>query len=260
MSYRPYEEYDGNPPRELLINSKPKKKWLLSLILLTFFLILAIVVFLYSPFSKINKINISETELVSEELILQATRVIPGDSFLKVNTGKIEETIVKLRPVKDVEATFIFPGVLEIKVVEKEVVGYIYQENHTLLPLLEDGTILTAQQSFVRSRPLIGNTNESNIYKIANQLKDIPIPVMISLSEISVKDSSEVIVYTKDGYELHIPLNQLKDKLLLYKDIMEDLEHIENDEGVIYMSDAIWYISYEDFKKDVEEKNKENSN
>lgn len=256
MSYRTSEGFDHRLNHPLPVSDKKSNKLLLRVIIMLFFIIIAVVIYLYSPFSKLTEIRIEGNELVEQNLILQATRVQIGDSFLKVNTRAIKETIEKLTVVKGAQVAFSFPNTLEIIVDEKQVVAYVLDGNHALLPLLEDGTILTVLRENVpnRPRPLVSSPlTETLQFQMADQLKDVPIDVMLALSEIYVNQTVkpyQVSIYTRNGYELRMMFDEMRDKLLLYEDIMEGLKYSEPDKGVINMFDAIWFMSYEEVIKE----------
>ena len=259
MSYRPIEGYDNRT--EVVPDKTSEKKGakiLPYITILLFFVILSLIVFLYSPYSKIQEINVQGIEMTEEELVLQATRIEIGDSFLKVNTSTIKETIEKLKTVQAVDVLFHFPNRLEILVEEKKIVLYILHSDGTLSPLLNDGTVLVMPQPFspTKPRPIISNALSDTLkFRLASQLQEVPNDVILALSEIKVtEETNTVSIYTIDGYELQMPFDQVRDKLVLYQDIIEDLKNQNQDKGVIYMFDAIWYTSYSDVLKNVQDK------
>ncbi|OEF96071.1 cell division protein FtsQ/DivIB [Desulfuribacillus alkaliarsenatis] len=246
MSYRPTEDYDK------IEEEVPLKHWankfLHGIIVLLFFLVICVSIFLYSPYSKVQEITISGSDLVDEQLVMQATRIELGDSFLKVNTKKIKDTIEKLKPIKSVDVTFNFPNTIHIDIVEKRVVSFLYNSDNSLIPLLEDGTVLHNYNTPIpfRNRPIINSSiQESSRYNIANHLKDLPTEVLLRLSEIT-QDDGVTVIYTRDGYELRMFSNEISDKLFIFRDIMDQLHFYGDSKGVVNMFDAIWYISYED--------------
>lgn len=247
MSYRPFEDYDNKPEEDLDISKESRLKVRHFLTLLLFFIVIGVLIFFYSPYSKIQEISITGTELIERELVLQATRVELGDSFLKVNPKTIESTIKKLKAVKDAQVLFHFPNYLEIVIEEKQVVAYIYNQAD-IIPLLEDGTTLvTIGNDFpYRARPMLSSSiQEAHKFKIATQLQRVPREVLITLSEIHIQEDGRTVhIYAKDGFELRMMLDEMDEKLSLYREIMDELaaDHIEK--GIVNMFEASWYISY----------------
>jgi len=256
MSYRPIDDYDGKNEGLPLIENRKGPLILQLFTILLFFVIIAVVIFLYSPYSKINDIHIKGDELTDNNLILQATRIEIGDSFLKVNSQSIKETIEKLNTVKSVQVNFLFPDALEIILQEKKIVAYVYYEDNTMLPLLEDGTILQNSNNDLldKQRPIVSSSiNDSSKYKLANQLKDIPDNVIFILSEIHIDEQSEIVtIYTNDGNELRMLFDEVNEKLVLFKDIKDELQFQEQQKGIVNMFDAIWFTTYEEILKDIE--------
>jgi cell division protein FtsQ len=256
MSYRPIDDYDAKN-EDLPLIEKRKGSLILQLFaILLFFVIIAVVIFLYSPYSKINDIHIEGLELTDNNLILQATRIEIGDSFLKVNTQAIKETIEKLNTVKNVQVNFLFPDTLKITLQEKKIVAYVYYENNTMLPLLEDGTTLHNSNNDLldKQRPIVSSLlNDTSKYKLANQLKDIPDNIIFALSEFKIDEQGEIVtIYTNDGNELRMLFDEVNEKLLLFKDIKYELQFQEQKKGIINMFDAIWFTTYEEILKDIE--------
>ena len=107
-----------------------------------FFLGLFLLLFMRSPLSKIDTINVTGNEILDPSTLVQLSAINKGDSFFTLHTSMIEGSIQALPEVKGVRIIRDFPGKVTIEIEEYKRVAYKISDNDQIIPILETGRLL----------------------------------------------------------------------------------------------------------------------
>lgn len=102
-----------------------RNKIILRMILLIALLSISAFYVTKSETFNIKKINVEGNSILSEEMIINSSRIFPGENILKTSMKESEEYIKHLPYIKDAQAKRKFPSTVNIHVSEREVLFQI---------------------------------------------------------------------------------------------------------------------------------------
>ncbi len=218
-------------------------------IIFLFLLIVAIIVFINSPISRIDEIEITGISLLTEEEIFEKANIYYDMKYFFALKSKIKDDLLELEVVKEVEVIKIFPGKLSINIVEFKPLAYLYYKPDWI-PILEDGLVYNKlNNNDFLEHPLVTNWQDmSQINKLAEELNNTKSSVLVEISEIQQNpqenNPNQLLIFTRDGYRLHLVLEDFSKKLNLYPEIIENLKTKSTKTGDIYLFDSIRFEEY----------------
>ncbi len=229
---------------------KNRRSKRLSRLIMFFFIILSIVIYFNSSISKITQIEIVGLELLTEEEVYNLAEIKSGMQYLFLSTSRMSEKLLKEKKVKTVEVEKKFPGKLSIHIIENQIIAYLYHSNKEWRPILENGYILDNgnNMSYI-NRPLITNwPKQENVSLLAAELTRVQPMILENISEIQYNrealEEDRLLLYSKDGYTIHVYLNELANKLNLLPGIINQLKEKKYSTGEIYLLDSIRFEEY----------------
>lgn len=214
-----------------------------------FFLIIAIVSFLNSSISRINVIEITGICLLTEEEIYEQANIYYDMNYFIARKSKIKDNLLDLEEVKDVEIAKVFPGKLDIHIIELKPLAYLYS-NSEWVPILEDGLLYyEPYDNDFLEHPLVTNWQDMSQIKIlAEELNNTKPSVLVEISEIQQNaqenNPNQLLIFTREGYRIHLLLEDFSNKLNLYPEIIENLKTKTTNTGDIYLFDSIRFEEY----------------
>ncbi len=238
------------------LTKEPKrKKRKTSRIILTlgwiFFLGLSTIMFLQSSLSKVDQIEVTGLQLLEPSQVVQLSKIQKGASFFTVQSSDIEQAIGTLPEVKEVEVARHFPGNVSIQVTEYEHVLFIMENEKKIIPILENGTRLENRlwNDRVIDRPILRNWKEPlQLPKLGEELKKLDKGLLNQISEIEpdvrANDPQRLILYMKDGYEVHTSIRHFSKNMAWYPSFVANLKQEGNQKGIIMLLDGKWFIPY----------------
>lgn len=221
----------------------------LFIIIFLVFLIVAIVIFLNSSYSKINVIEITGISLLTEDDIYETTNIYYEMNYFLALKTKIKDDLLKLEEVKEVEVVKIFPGKLFIHIVEFKPLAYLYDQPDWIL-IFENGLLYYKLNNIdFLEYPLVTDWQDmGQINKLAEELNKTKSSVLAEISEIqqnSQEDKpNQILIFTREGYRVHLLLEDFSKKLNLYSEIIENLKTKSTNTGDIYLFDSIRFEEY----------------
>lgn len=235
--------------------TKQKKTRKLRGLLFFFFILLAVIAYFQSPIGKVTKIEVNGIQLLQEKEVLEKADLQLNMPYFFIRTSTIEERLLELGEVKKVEVRKQFPGKLIIEITENKPVSFLYQPEGNWAALLENG-VLVAGNSFMLDRPLITKwTDENKLTQLAEELTKLHPSVLERISEIQtnpdLSDKNRLLLYTREGYRVHISLTDLGKKFGLYPSIIENLKEKNDKLGDLYLFES---MRFEEFKNEDTEK------
>jgi cell division protein FtsQ len=214
--------------------------WLFVFIFV-FFSGMLFILFLRSPLSKIEKIHISGQHLVTTEEILAKTRMKKGVSYFSIDESRAEQTLTQLPEVKRVSVDKTFPNQVYIRVEEWPPVAIFQTEDQKLLPILSNGTILTARpytsdrpkqpifRGWVRKNP----TFTSAVKQVARLPESIR-ATFISISPVA-NDAEQVEIKSDQQHQIFVRANEITAKCQFYPSFYQ------HPPGMLYLLESIWF-------------------
>lgn len=207
-------------------------------------LLISIITFVFififrSNFFIINTINVDGNYIISNEEIINTSRIDIGSHIFNYNKGKAEERISSFPYIKEVNIKRKLPKTVEIQIKERTVyVQFNYLSSYILVD--NEGYILEIKEDKVEDIPVFANFHIED-YMRENILEEEGIenlesfivdndnePVMDKIDEISYEDDYNINISLKNGINVAFgPLNNVKYRLSLLNDI---LIHIEENE------------------------------
>ncbi len=212
--------------------------------IIVFFVGISIAVYIRSPLAKVKAIVVQGAVNLSVSQILNDTGITVGESLFQVPATSAEHRLLADYPIlyqAVSKRNFISQKVI-ISLREKVVAG-ILAVNGTLYRILTDGTVLDKDTTGVGvSAPIITTSSpvsvslgekltDPSLLSICSQLPGLPLSVAQQLSELQVENFQEnavILAFTRDGYEIRMPVQGIAGSMALYEDIHQKLlrQHI----------------------------------
>ncbi len=215
-------------------------------LLVVFLVLLAIVVYSQTKYSKLQDLAVAGANLYEPVDYQQASGLEFGDSMWSFNENEIEERLNKLEWVKVSRVEKKWLTGVEIYIAENEKLGYL--ENDTgYQMLLSNGHALEKPVVSVSGPIFINFEKKEDRQKLAAQLTAIDSEVYNLISQVTLnpkKSTPLVNLYMNDGNEVKGTLGTLAEKLNYYPSVIAQLE--DGQKGIVDMEVGIFFQSYED--------------
>lgn len=215
----------------------------LLMYLTLFFFLIAIIIYLQSPFSNIKEINVQGTEVISQKQIIEYSNIAIDDNMWRINLKDVKKNVKEHPVVEEVKVARKFPQSLEIAIVEKQIIGYIKDKNE-FQPIVSDGVVVpNAEVALPRGAPLFENfTDEQYLQRFAEELSEVPVHILNLISEVhwkpTDKNKYKVILYMTDGFIVHATIRDFASKMNSYPSIIAQLDPSER--AIIHMDVGIY--------------------
>ncbi|ADU30847.1 cell division protein FtsQ/DivIB [Evansella cellulosilytica] len=203
-----------------------------------FFLLMTIVAYFQTSYSHVKSVNVVGNENVSEEWIIQQSRLLEEVSMWRINAQSVEETILERPEIAKVELNREWPNSIAIAVEEYNRVGYVAYDG-LYYPLLETGQVLNndGTQNPIDGPILTGMNSEEHTMELAEELVNISQSLRLRISEILLspteQDPLRLIIYMNDGFEVHSTIRRFAERISPYPSVVEQLD--PNVEGIVHM-------------------------
>jgi len=168
-------------------------------------IITLIVFYFLTSFSNIKDIIVISNNYLKEDYIKEISGLSLDDKFIIVNTKKIEDKIKKNDFIKDCVIEKIENNSIEIKVIEKKIIGYTNLDSVDYF-LFEDlsKTIINENNLYlINDVPLIEGYDEDALEDIVKGLSKVDSSILFEISEIHKYafsyDSNMMEVIMHDG-------------------------------------------------------------
>lgn len=220
-------------------------------VLLTIFL-LAILAILYvqSPYSKIQTIQINGANLVEKEEYEKIVGVTEGESMWGFRVKDVLHDLQKNEWVKEATVQRKWLTTVTIEVEEWPRVAYIEQE-FNFYPILENGYVLKkAELNEPIDAPLFINfDDETKRKRTVKQLGKLKPEVLALISQINLNatesDPYGIILFMNDGYEVRAEISSFAEKLNYYPSIIAQIEQQEQfEKGIIDIEVGSYFRPY----------------
>jgi cell division protein FtsQ len=224
---------------------KANKKFLFMLTV--FIVALLVILYVQSPFSKVEVIAVSGAALHDQEFYKEQSGLEKDKSLWSFSTGEVEKLIGKIEGVHNVSVSRKWFRDVEIAITEWKTIAYIEDGGQYSL-LLESGetfpnTLLLPEAE----SPVLNNFKTTKLRKrMTTQLLKMDQDVFHSISEIifegDEKDTDSITVYMDDGFEVRAFISTFAEKMSYYSDITAQLDSYEK--GVIDMEVGTFFTPF----------------
>ncbi len=219
------------------------------MLILLFFLVLAVLLYFQSPYSDIKKITVNGAQLADEQYYLQASKLALGKSMWSFKEEDVEKALLKDKWVQKAQVKRNWPRSVTIDIKEWKKVAYLAGDG-TYYPLLENGKRFEqAEDNIPIDAPVfIGITGEKTIQKLVEQLARLKPEVLALISQVNTNGNetnpNAVKLYMNDGYEVRAVIQTLAEKLNYYPSIVAQIANLEK--GVIDLEVGSYYRPFND--------------
>ncbi|CAM5786982.1 cell division protein FtsQ/DivIB [Brevibacillus borstelensis] len=221
----------------------------LVVLLVLFFLIVLIVLFIRSPYSKVQEIQVYGNDMYTSEEIIAHSGLTLGMQFLNVWESQVQKASKPLEGVKTISVERSFPGVIRLHVTEFKRVAFWNGQDGSRAPLLENGKVLRQVDFSKRmvDRPLISSwPNPEMLPDLAKALAKLSPAVLGEISDIAltptIYDNQRVTLFMRDGNEVRSVVYKLDTMLNWYPTIVQELP--KGVKGVLSLFEQPWFVPY----------------
>jgi cell division protein FtsQ len=223
-----------------------------------FFIMILSVVYFQSPLSKVAEIKITGNENVSNEEILELSKLSTSTSFWKVQTDQVNKQIESHNEITNSNVSRGFPNKIVIDVNELARVAYTVDSDGKFFPILENGNILDPVNKIpnISDAPLLVNWQQSgDIVGFVAELNKLPKSIVNSISEIhyapSESDPLHIQLYMNNGYEVSATIRGFAEKMLAYPAVIGGLDPAKK--GIIHLDVVPFFKEYQNESVNVKE-------
>ncbi|QPC46259.1 cell division protein FtsQ/DivIB [Mangrovibacillus cuniculi] len=221
------------------------------------------VAYLQSPFSRVQAININGNVFLTDEEILGAIAISPGDSIWSMKKEAVITQLKEQPEIKDAIIERKLPSTLTITVTEYRPVAFVMEESE-FVPILETGQPLTKGSDAIQAidAPLLSNFKDKAVReKLVEELSKLDSSVRSSISEITSTpretDPYNITMFMNDGFEVRASILTFREKLNYYPTIVNQLN--PDIRGYIDLEVGTFFKSYETPQVEGEGTNEEES-
>ncbi len=216
-----------------------KRRIVFSVFVLIFFLFISFVVYIRSPLARVQKIAVSGANDIATSFILHDTGIAVGQNLFALSPGNAKRSLLSDFPILQnaVITRDFWTRSVSIRLTEHTIAG-ILVANGNLYEVLADGTILTQDPAgYGVNRPLITTSDHINVglgmrltnpslLAVCKQMPSIPENDLAQLSELHVmmyEGQPSILAFTKDQFEIRMPIHHIASSLALYDAIHQRL-------------------------------------
>ncbi|WP_027414497.1 cell division protein FtsQ/DivIB [Aneurinibacillus terranovensis] len=230
---------------------KNTNRALLTLLFL-FFIVMLLILFFRSSISKLQEITVTGNQYVTKEEVIKNSGLAYQMQFLFIDKEKVAKSILAALPaIEKVDVSKQFPGKVELLVKERRQVALIMEKDGHLYPITDNGVELKGRQIFAEmgDKPIVRSWDQPALLpQLAEELTKVNPAVDQLISEIrlaSQKDEmGRLVLYMKDGYEVHTTLQNFSQYMEWYPSFVESLKKEGKTEGIINLSEVKYFEPY----------------
>lgn len=233
---------DGRvPPFRLRTGKKrPPSPWAFAFIIL-FFMGMLLVLFLQSPLSKLQNIEVTGHSLLTKEEILTKAQLAKGRSYFSISQSQVEASLTTLPEVEKVIVKKTFPDEIYIEVKEKPIIALFQTSSHEqFLPILSDGTVLTKRNIPSSNDFLVfigWDPKDQRFKQVVEQVAALPSSISSELRRVHPvkKHPDQVEIHSEHGHQIFVRISDLHQKIAYYPSFLN------HPKGTLYLLESIWF-------------------
>ncbi|PTK47905.1 cell division protein DivIB [Staphylococcus saprophyticus] len=249
------KEFDSDYLKEKRAKRRKRQKQIqYSIFGVLLFIIILILIYMFTPLSKVNSVKIAGNDNVSKSTIDKAINVKSSSRMYTYSTTKAKNNLEDNELIKSAEVKKVFPNKLSVKVTEKQIVAMV-QKKDNYVPILEDGSELKNYDgNATDDGPILEGFEKDKKEKIIHELSSMPANVRSMIAEIKYDPQenaqSQIKLFTTDEIQIVGNLNTIANKMKYYPQMSQSLERDESGNlkksGYIDLSVGTSFIPYSD--------------
>lgn len=247
------KEFDSDYLKEKRAKRRKRQKQIqYSIFGVLLFIIILILIYMFTPLSKVNSVKIAGNDNVSKSTIDKAINVKSSSRMYTYSTTKAKNNLEDNELIKSAEVKKVFPNKLSVKVTEKQIVAMV-QKKDNYVPILEDGSELKNYDgNATDDGPILEGFEKDKKEKIIHELSSMPANVRSMIAEIKYDPQenaqSQIKLFTTDEIQIVGNLNTITNKMKYYPQMSQSLERDESGNlkksGYIDLSVGASFIPY----------------
>lgn len=229
------------PPLRIKVGNKRSPSPWIYVIILLLFMGIGLVLFLHSPLSQMEKIQIDGNRLVSKDRILKTLQLNSDVSFFHLKVDQAEQKLEKFPEIKQVDIKKRFPNQVHITIQEHPIIAYTQWEDGQYAPVAWTGTIFSEYRTpdMIDGWPIIdrkAQTNRAVLLSLQNLLQ-VPYEIRRKIKFVSPvpKHPDQVKLSTSHHHQIYIRAQDLHQKLIYYPSFKK------HPPGTLYLLQSIWF-------------------
>lgn len=210
-----------------------------------FAVLISLVVYLQSPLSHVQKINILGNTTIEKEKIEQWSGIALTDNFWNIDGEQIEEKITVHPEIEEAVVNRTFFSTVEIEVKEYDRVGYAVKEG-VYYPILSNGVLLknNGMKSAGGDAPILLEFEENEyLISMAKELHSLPASISSLISEIiwqpTEKNPYKITLFMNDGYQVEGTIRRFSTNMETYPSIVAQLN--PDKEGILHIGIGAYF-------------------
>ncbi|WP_057511953.1 cell division protein FtsQ/DivIB [Staphylococcus sp. NAM3COL9] len=246
-------EFDSEYLKEKRARRRKRQKQIrYSVFGVLLFIIILIVIYMFTPLSKISSVEIKGNDNVSKSAIHKAINVKDTSRMYTYSTSKATNKLKDNKLIKSAKITKQMPNKLTVEVTENQIIGMTKKKDN-YVPILENGTELKNYDgNATDDGPILEGFKKEEKEKIINELAKMPANVRGMIAEIKYDPQenlqNQIKLFTSDDIQILGNLNTIANKMKYYPQMSQSLERDESGDlkksGYIDLSVGASFIPY----------------
>ncbi len=248
MSEKKIVSIEDRIPR-LKQQRKKKANRRLIFYLSIFFILISIIVYLQSPFSNVETIDVSGNTLLTDEEIITLSDISTSTNMWSINGKKKRKQIEEHPAIEQAMVKRTFPRKVSIEVEELRHVGYVQEEDRTHPVLVNGRTLSSMEVALDGDAPLLVDfIDEDMLTRMAAELEQVPLSIYNLISEVhwvpEEDNAYKITLYMNDGFIVYGTIRNFAQKMEVYPSIISQLE--PGVKGIIHVGVGAYFEAFDD--------------
>ena len=218
-------------------------------ILLVNILIITVLGYFISPWSKVGTVSVEGNEAVYVQEIIDSSNIHGGDSVISImnNQEKIENNITdQLEQVSETSVELVGANDIMVQVDEFNTVAYI-AEKGSYLRVLENGRVLDAAYNIsLGNQPVLSNFEEGEaLDSMIEELSQLDESILNLISEIELTENRSnplfIQVFMNNGNRVLSSIPEFSEKIPYYPEMVQA---VEGEKGVFDMEAGVYFLPF----------------
>jgi len=244
---------------------KKKQNRKLIIYLSIFFLVISLVIYIQSPLSRVNTVQVDGNALLSDQEVRKLSGISKDTNIWSVQKEQLSEKLENTPLIKSAVVSRNLPGTISIKIEEYERIGYV-AEDKGFEPLFSSGK--TIKKSMKKSMPgdapiLYGFKKSSKLKEMATELEKMNPSIRKLISEIHLtlkadNKKEEIELFMNDGLLVNADIDDFAKKMEIYPSIASQIN--PKTKGIVHIGVGAYFEKQEEPKEKKKEVESESAN
>lgn len=220
---------------ERLRAARKRRASILALWLAALIVLIAIILFINSPYFRVGTVVVEGNKYVTVEEVLRIAGVPEKINIFRLKPTEIRERLTSDLRVDEVQVGRSFPATIIIHVKERQPLAFVASQ-YGFVEIDRQGIVMAALKNLKQVKvPVITGVRLGNVYvgdqvnnpglaNVLTYLSGLDEEALNQLSEVNIKSPDELVVYTINSVCIRIGDNQrLEEKAKLTDEILQEI-------------------------------------